>query len=254
MESLLQRGAPLSADRPTEPRAIGGQRILIIDGDSQTTNLLRTRLTDAGFSVTVLASHEDVAAVITRDDPHLVMLDLDLPGAITMALMRHVTQRATRDRKLRLIALSAYAGEERVVDGLDQGLDDYVVKPFSVLEVMARIRALLRPLGNAQTDQRALEFNSLRLDLVDKRATVFGHRVHLRAVEFRLLEFLMRHPERAYAREQLLSQVWGQNYDVDARAVDVTVQRIRRSLEPYGWRGYLQTIRGLGYRLSAASE
>jgi two-component system phosphate regulon response regulator PhoB len=254
MESLFHREPSPSTDRPPALPALGAQRILIIDGEPRTAEMLRTRLADAGFSATVLAQNEDVAAAIDRDDPHLVMLDLDMPGAITMVLMRHVTQRASKDRKLRLMALSAYAGEERIVDGLDQGLDDYIVKPFSMPEVMARVRALLRSISTYQPEQRFLEFKSLRLDLVDKRTTVFGRRIHLRAVEFRLLEFLMRHPERAYGREQLLSQVWGPNYDVDERAVDVTVQRIRRSLEPHGWRGYLQTIRGLGYRLSSTSE
>src|SRR5262249_2612082 len=99
--------------------------------------------------------------------------------------------------------------------------------------------------------QRTLEFKGLQLDPLDQRATLFGRRIHLRTAEFRLLEFLMRHPERAFSREQLLSQVWGRNCDVDARAVDVTVQRIRRSLDPHDWCNYLQTVRGVGYRLSA---
>jgi two-component system, OmpR family, phosphate regulon response regulator PhoB len=239
------------ADRQPGHAGGGAKRIMIIDGDRQVCDLLQSRLTDAGFSVSVLAQGEDAEAAIGREDPHLVMLDLDLPGVITMALMRHVTQRASRDRKPRLMALSAYAGERRVVDGLEQGLDDYVVKPFSVPEVMARVRALLRSIHAPADDRLALEFNGLRLDLMDQRATLAGQRIHVRAAEFRLLEFLMRHPERAYSREQLLGQVWGRDCEVDARAVDVTVQRIRRSLEPHGWSGYVQTVRGVGYRLSA---
>ena len=171
-----------------------------------------------------------------------------------MALMGHLRRRAPQARAPRLMALSTYSGEQRVVEGLELGLDDYVVKPYSLPELMARVRALLRPITAPPEEQRFLEFHCLRLDLEDARATVFNHRVHLRAVEFRLLEFLMKHPERAFSREQLLNHAWGRGCEADARAVDVTVQRIRRSLEPQGWQGYLQTIRGVGYRLSATRE
>ena len=252
MQSPIRHDKSQNPDWPAKLPALAARRVLIIDGDLQLADLLRTRLAEAGFSATVLASGENAAAVIDRDDPHLVILDLDLPGAITMVVMRHVTQRAGKDRKPRVMALSAHSGEQRVADGLEQGLDDYVVKPFSLPEVMARVRALLRPVGTTRHDPGVLEFQQLRLDLVEQRATVLGKRVHLRTAEFRLLEFLLRHPERAYGREQLLSEVWGHSCAVDARSVDVTVQRVRHSLEPYGWRGYLQTIRGVGYRLSAS--
>lgn len=251
MDSASPHNPALRTDPPVHVRAPAPHRILIIDGEPLAAEPLRSGLVEAGCSVTVITGNEGAADAIDREDPHLVMLDLDLPGAITMVLMRHAVQRASRDRKLRLMALSMYAGEHRVVDALEQGLDDYVVKPFSVQEVMARVRALLRPVGPAHEDLRMLEFYQLRLDLVEQRTTLRGDRIHLRAVEFRLLEFLMRHAERAYSREQLLRQVWGHNCHADPRAVDVTIQRIRRSLEPRGWCGYLQTIRGVGYRLSA---
>jgi len=254
MDSSSLLNPELQTDRPADMRAPASKRIVVIDGDPPAAEPLRRRLTDAGFTVTVMTGSEDAAEAIDRRDPHLVMLDLDLPGAITMVLMRHAIQRASRDRKLRLMAVSVYSGEHRIVDALEQGLDDYVVKPFSVPEVVARVRALLRPVGAAKGDLRSLEFYQLRLDLVEQRTTLRGERIHLRAAEFRLLEFLMRHAERAYSREQLLSQVWGHNCDADPRAVDVTVQRIRRSLEPRGWCGYLQTVRGVGYRLSATRD
>jgi two-component system phosphate regulon response regulator PhoB len=129
-----------------------------------------------------------------------------------------------------------------------------VVKPYSLPEVLARVRALLRPGSLGQDVPQSLEFHGLRLEAADARAFVSGHRVHLRSVEFRLLEFLMRNPERAFSRSQLLNQAWGRDRNADERAVDVTVQRIRKALQSHDWSGYLQTVRGVGYRLSATPE
>ena len=139
MDSSSLLNPELQTDRPADMRAPASKRIVVIDGDPPAAEPLRRRLTDAGFTVTVMTGSEDAAEAIDRRDPHLVMLDLDLPGAITMVLMRHAIQRASRDRKLRLMAVSVYSGEHRIVDALEQGLDDYVVKPFSVPELLALV-------------------------------------------------------------------------------------------------------------------
>jgi two-component system phosphate regulon response regulator PhoB len=228
-----------------------GHRILIIEQDSEMREPLQTKLAQAGFTVITLKLGEDAAAVIDRDNPHLVMLDWDLPGVVAMDLLRHVRREAL-SRKPRLIALSAYSGEQQVVAGLELGLDDYVAKPFSAREVVARVRAVLRPLTGSRDHAEYLEFQCIRMDAGEGRVTIRDRTVSLRTMEFRLLEFLMRHPERAFQREHLLRSVWGRDCRAELRAVDVTVQRIRRALVPHKCDTYLQTIRAVGYRLSAS--
>ena len=225
-------------------------RILIIDRDSESIQALQIRLAQAGFVVATLHPGDDARVTMDRDSPDLIMLDWDLPGVYTMELVRHA-RRPTASRAMRLVALSTFAGEHHVVAGLEMGLDDYVIKPFSVREVVARVRALLRPLSATHEDRDYLEFHRLRLEPNEGRVTVRDRTVSLRATEFRLLEFLLRHPERAFRREHLLERVWGRACAADARAVDVTIQRIRKALEPHDCHGYLQTIRGVGYRISA---
>jgi two-component system phosphate regulon response regulator PhoB len=228
-------------------------RILIVDRDSKTTEPLHLKLAQAGFSVTTLNSGEDAATEIDRSHPHLVVLDWDLPGFITMDLLRHV-RRATGSRTPRLMALSNFSAEQQVVNGLELGLDDYVVKPFSVREVVARVRAVLRSFTTAKDDSDYLEFHRLRMDVSEGRVTVLDRTVSLRSMEFRLLEFMMRHAERAFQREHLLQRVWGHDCRAEVRAVDVTIQRIRHALAPHGCEGYVQTIRGVGYRMSATND
>jgi len=230
------------------------QRVLIVDRDSHCTASLGQGLVHSGFAVQTLASGEDPIKAVKAGSPHLVILDWDLPSVVTMALLRCATQRASRDNSPRLLAISAHAGDEYIAEGLDLGLDDYVTKPYSVPEVLARVRALLRPGNWSQDTPLLLEFHGLRLDTADARAYVADHRIHLRTVEFRLLEFMMRNPERAFSRAQLLDQAWGRDHEADERAVDVTVQRIRKALLAYDWSGFLQTVRGVGYRLSATPE
>jgi len=137
-----------------------------------------------------------------------------------------------------------------VVSALELGLDGYVIRPFAVGELMARVHAMLRPLEADQRNVDYLEFHRLFMDLTEGRVSVQRSNVVLRAKEFALLECLMRHPERAFNRSQLLGRVWAHNCRAEARAVDVTIQRIRKALAPHGCDRYLQTVRGFGYRIS----
>lgn len=225
------------------------QRVLIAERDSDATRALHHRLSQLGIEVSVVERAEEVVAAIERSRPHLIMLDWDFPSVITMEVVRRA--RSAFDLSSpRLIALSTFSAEQHVVSGLELGVDDYVIKPFSLAEIVARVRALLRARRGSPEERDFLEFGELRMDSCDARATVRDRSVSLRAMEFRLLRFLMRHPERAFRRETLLIGVWGRDSGAEPRAVDVTVQRIRRALEPHGYDGYLQTIRGVGYRLS----
>jgi two-component system, OmpR family, phosphate regulon response regulator PhoB len=228
-------------------------RILIVERDAQSVVPLESKLLQAGFSVTTLGIGEDAVGAVERGKPHLVMLDWDLPGVITMNLVRHI-RGAAAGKTPRLIALSTYSGEQQVVTGFELGIDDYVVKPFSVAEVVARVRALLRPIRAAQDQRDYLEFRQLHMDTGEGRVTVDNRVVALRSMEYRLLEYLMRHPERAFDRETLLTRVWGPRSATDLRAIDVTIQRIRRALKPHGCDNYLQTIRSVGYRLSSPQQ
>jgi len=232
-----------------QPSRLAQQRVVIVDRDPEALQPLRNKLVQVGFEVCFIGRPEEAVAAIERKQPHLVMLDWDLPGVFTMEVVRQVRHWVGLEGP-RLIALSTFAGEERVVSGLELGVDDYVIKPFSLPELVARVRAVLRARKGTVEDADYVEFGELRMDACDERITIRDRRVSLRSMEFRLLRFLLRHPNRAFKRETLLNSVWGHDCDTDLRAVDVTVQRIRKALEPHGYHGYLQTIRGVGYRLS----
>lgn len=211
---------------------------------------LSSTLARAGFVVSTFNRGEEAFAAIYRDRPELVILDWDLPGVVTMDLLRHM-RRQMPTKPPRLIALSTYATEQQVVDGLELGLDDYVIKPFSAREVIARIHAVLRSFRTNDNLSEYVEFSRLRMDAGQGRVTVHDRTVSLRSMEFRLLEFLMRNPGRAFSRAALLDRVWGEHCRAQERAVDVVVQRVRKALTPFGCEDYLQTIRSVGYRLSA---
>ena len=227
------------------------ERILIVDPDIASATPLLNKLSQAGFQVRTVGSGEDASAAIDEHNPHLVILDWDLPGAITMNLVRRLRQGERRQHS-RLIAVSQYGGEQAVVTSLELGVDDYIVRPYSSSELVARARAVLRPLRSETAGAQRLQFRELTLLLSECRLMVRDGFKSLRGAEFRLLEYLMQHPERAFSREALLLQVWGRDSDAGVRAVDVNIQRLRRTLAPFHCDGYLQTIRNVGYRLSAS--
>lgn len=224
-------------------------RVLIVERDAESAAALHRGLSLAGFKVLMLGSAEDASAVIDRDSPHLVMVDWDLPSVITMNLVRHIRGSGGRHGP-RLIALSTFSGEQQVVTGFELGVDDYVVKPFSVREVVARVRAVLRPTQAVRENPDVVRVGRLCVDQGNERITALNRSVTLRSLEFRLLAFLARNLERAFSRDALLSHVWGSDSAADRRAVDVTVQRIRRALGPHDCAAYLETVRSVGYRLS----
>ena len=231
-----------------------GRRVLIVDHNNDSTHSLQKILSQAGFQVASMDANEHVTAAIRRNTPPLVMLDWDLPGAMAIDLIRHI--RGTQfGQAPRLIILSKLAGDDQIVTGFELGADDYVVKPFSVPEVIARVRAVLRSgVRHQRDDTPILRFQKLELWVEEARVRVHDATVPLRSMEFRLLEFLMRHPGKAFSRAALLDRVWGDASRAQERAVDVVVQRIRKSLAEHRCEGYLQTIRSVGYRLSVEPE
>jgi two-component system phosphate regulon response regulator PhoB len=227
------------------------KQILIVDRDVAAVEPLRQRLSDIGFAVRAITDGSAAVAAVTERPPHLIIIDWDMPGFAALELIQRV-RRAPAPRAMRLIILSAISGEE-VVTGLNLGADDYIAKPFSLREVVARVSAVLRshPLEHQQP---ALNCDELVLEAATNRVTARGKPVNLRAAEYRLLEFLMSHSGRAFNRTQLLAQVWGDDCDVDARTVDVNVQRVRKILSESGYGDYIQTVRGFGYRFASPSE
>ncbi len=226
------------------------QRILIVERDPDSMQALRGSLAQAGFTVTMLDRGEDPLAAIDRHRPHLVMLDWEYPGLPAASLIRHL-HREIPPARARLMALSLYASEQQVVSGFELGVDDYVARPYSLGEVVARVRAVLRTRRSESEDSDVIRFHRLRMDLIDRRLMIEGRIVSLRPMEFRLLEFLMRQPERVFTRDHMRKAVWPRDAAVDPRAVDVNVQRARKALARHGCGHYLQTVRAVGYRLSA---
>jgi two-component system, OmpR family, phosphate regulon response regulator PhoB len=227
------------------------RRVLIVEHGTESAQSLQKNLGQAGFLVASVGEHEHVSAAIRRNSPHLVMLDWDLPGAMAIDLIRHI-----RDAKIgqapRLIILSRLSGDDQIVTGFELGADDYVVKPFSVAEVIARVRAVLRTADPRRDESPVLRFHKLELWVEEARVRVRDSTVPLRAMEYRVLEFLMRNPGRAFSRAALLDRVWGEHCRAQERAVDVVVQRMRKALAQFGCEDYVQTIRSIGYRLAAS--
>jgi len=222
------------------------KQILIVDRDVATVEPLRLQLKHAGF--VVLAITDGAAAVVAVElrPPQLLIVDWNMPGLAPRELIECV-RKARLVQQLRLIILSQLSGEHEIVSGLNMGADDYIAKPFSVREAVARIHAVLRARRH-DTKHAALSFDSLSLNTATNRVTAQGSELKVRGAEYRLLEFLMSHPGKTFNRTQLLAQVWAGNAEIDERTVDVNVQRLRKLLTKPGYEACIQTVRGFGYR------
>jgi two-component system phosphate regulon response regulator PhoB len=231
----------------------GKQTILVVDDESSIRDMVQLSLELAGFHCLQAANAREAMGAILDSRPDLVLLDWMMPETSGYELLRRL-RKDEHCARLPVIMLTAKAEEGNRVQGLDGGADDYVSKPFSPRELIARIRALLRRTAPAE-EQQPMEFDGLRLDPLAHRVFADGRPVEMGPTEFRLLQFLMSHPDRAYSRAQLLDQVWGANVYIDERTVDVHVRRLRKALEPAqtGARDFgefIQTVRGTGYRFS----
>jgi len=224
------------------------KQILIVDRDVAAVEPLRQKLSDAGFLVRAITDGTAAVAAVAERPPHMVIIDWNIPGFAALDLIQGI-RAARAPQAIRLVILSALAGEQDVVAGLNFGADDYIAKPFSLREVVARVGALLRS-RHAGAPSTTLACDALVLDVATNRVTARGRNVNLRGIEYRLLEFLMANIGRTFNRTQLLSRVWGDDTDVDERTVDVNVQRLRKILSETGFESYLQTIRGFGYRFA----
>jgi two-component system phosphate regulon response regulator PhoB len=225
------------------------RQILIVDRDVAAVEPLRQKLGEAGFAVRVITDGSAAIAAVAERPPHLVIIDWNMQSLAALDVIQSV-RRARLPQTVRLIILSALSDEQDVVTGLNLGADDYIAKPFSLREVVARVCSVLR--AHQHGDLRsALSCGELVLDGTTNRVTAQGRLLNLRGVEYRLLEFLMSHQGSTFNRTQLLAQVWGGDSEVDERTVDVNVQRLRKILAKPGYEAYIQTVRGFGYRFAA---
>ena len=219
------------------------KQILIVDEDVAAVEPLRCRLGESGFIVRVVTDGFAAAAAVAERPPHLVIIDWAMPGFAPLEVIERV--RTTRfPHPVRLIILSGLSAEHDVVGGLNTGADDYIAKPYSLREAVARVTAVLRTRGRSN-EAAAVHLTS--------EAAALGHPARLRSVEARLLEFLKAHPGRAFNRPQLLLHVWGGTAQIDERTIDVHIRRLRRFLSQPGHEAHIETVRGFGYRFVGQS-
>jgi two-component system phosphate regulon response regulator PhoB len=223
--------------------------ILVVEDEPAIQTLIAINLKRAGHEVVGALDAESAQRHINESLPDLILLDWMLPGMSGLELARRLRGDA-RTRNVPIIMLTARGDERDKVQGLENGADDYVTKPFSPRELLARIQAVLRRRVPEATED-AVQIGGLRVDPVSHRVSANGQTINIGPTEFRLLHFLITHPERVHSRGQLLDQVWGDHVFVEERTVDVHVRRLRAALEPTGLERLIQTVRGSGYRLSA---
>ena len=223
--------------------------ILVVEDEPAIQELIAANLQHAGHHVIRAADAEGALGIVRHALPDLLLIDWMLPGMSGVSLARRLRQEE-RTRGIPIILLTARSEEADKIAGLEAGADDYVTKPFSPRELLARIKAVLRRRAPQMTDD-PVEIAGLRLEPETRRVFGNGRPLALGPTEFRLLHFLMTHAERVHSRAQLLDQVWGDHVFVEERTVDVHIRRLRKALEPSGHDPLIETLRGSGYRLSA---
>ncbi|XOV81620.1 MAG: phosphate regulon transcriptional regulator PhoB [bacterium] len=221
--------------------------IMVVEDEPEIRELLSFTITRAGHDVVTAESAEQALQLLDRGLPELLVIDWMLPGMSGVDLAKRL-RLDELTASLPIIMLTARGEEADKLKSFDSGVDDYVTKPFSPKELMARVKALLRRTG--APEDNLLEVGGIRLDLASHRVSIGDEAIHMGPTEYRLLELLMRHPERAFDRSQLLDRVWGRSVYVEERTVDVHVLRLRKILQPYNLHHLIQTVRGVGYRFS----
>jgi two-component system, OmpR family, phosphate regulon response regulator PhoB len=222
--------------------------ILVVEDEPAIQELVALNLEQAGHRPLLAASAEEAFARIQDVLPDLILLDWMLPGMSGLELARRLRANP-RTQPVPIIMLTARAQENDKLAGLEGGADDYIVKPFSTRELNARIKAVLRRRAPQMVQER-VQMGELVLDPLTHRVSGAEREIHLGPTEFKLLHFLMTHPERVYTRVQLLDHVWGDHVFIEERTVDVHIRRLRAALYPSGSDRYVQTVRGTGYRFA----
>lgn len=220
--------------------------ILVVEDEPDIRELLRFTLHRAQFNVLPAADSEEAIRLLVSPLPSIAIIDWMLPGMSGIELAKRIRSDQTTS-ELPIIILTARSGEADKLQGFNFGVDDYITKPFSPRELVARVKALLRRAGTSHDGHIVL--HGIQLDTIAHSVSIDDNPIHLRPTEYRLLEIMMRNPNRAFQRSQLLDQVWGRSVYIDERTVDVHVLRLRNALKPFGKHNVIKTIRGIGYRL-----
>jgi len=228
---------------------MAGKNILIVEDEAAIREMVRFALGKSGFNFIEASDADEAQALMADQLPDLILLDWMLPGISGIELARRL-KRDDYTRGVPIIMLTARSEEDDRVGGLEAGADDYVTKPFSPRELVARIKAVLRR-AQPEGEGEVLSTEGLQLDTISHRVTVDGNTIDMGPTEFRLLRHFMSHAERVFSRGQLLDAVWGRNSFVEERTVDVHILRLRKVLGQYGRDNLIQTVRGAGYRFSA---
>ncbi len=227
--------------------SVAQPRVLVVEDEPAQREVLAYNLEAEGFAVSKAENGDDALLYVDEDQPDIIVLDWMLPGVSGIEICRRLKTRPDT-REIPIIMLSARSEEVDRVRGLETGADDYVVKPYSVIELMARVRTQLRRVRPAATGQ-VLEYEDIRLDAETHRVTRADSALKLGPTEFRLLSTFMEKPGRVWSREQLLDRVWGRDIYVDTRTVDVHIGRLRKALCQHGGEDPVRTVRGAGYAL-----
>ncbi|SEA78905.1 phosphate regulon transcriptional regulator PhoB [Alkalimonas amylolytica] len=224
------------------------RRVLVVEDEAPIRDMLCFVLEQNGYQTSTAEDVDQALESLIEPYPDLVLLDWMLPGGSGIQIAKKMKQHELT-RQIPIIMITARGEEEDKVKGLEVGADDYVTKPFSPKELMARIKAVIRRVSPTSLDD-VIEVQGLKLDPVSHRVSAKEEALDMGPTEFRLLHFFMTHPERVYSREQLLDHVWGTNVYVEDRTVDVHIRRLRKAISPAGHDRLIQTVRGSGYRFS----
>jgi two-component system, OmpR family, phosphate regulon response regulator PhoB len=223
--------------------------ILIVEDEPAVRQMLGFTLTSNGYNYLEASDVQQAQQAMHTIIPDLILLDWMLPGISGLDFARRLKE-DTRTSTIPIIMLTARVAEDDRILGLDIGIDDYITKPFSTGELLARVRSVIRR-TQPVLGQDVIALGAIRLDKLTHRVLANHRPVMLSPTGFRLMQFFITHPERVYSRAQLLNNVWGENREIEERTVDVIVRRLRRQLEPFGCKNYIQTVRSIGYRFSA---
>jgi two-component system phosphate regulon response regulator PhoB len=224
------------------------KRILLVEDEAPIRGMLKFVLEQSGYETIEAEDYQMALDKVVEPYPDLILLDWMLPGGSGVKFAQKLKQHEFT-REIPIIMLTARGEEEDKVRGLEAGADDYVTKPFSPKELIARVKAVIRRVTPTSSEE-AIEYKGLMLDPMSHRATANNKPLDMGPTEFKLLHFFMSHTERVYSREQLLDNVWGTNVYVEDRTVDVHIRRLRKAISDFGHDSMIQTVRGAGYRFS----
>ncbi|WP_261834812.1 phosphate regulon transcriptional regulator PhoB [Vibrio ishigakensis] len=224
------------------------RRILVVEDEAPIREMLCFVLEQKGYETIEAEDYDTAISLLKEPFPDLVLLDWMLPGGTGINFIKHL-KREEMTRNIPVVMLTARGEEEDKVKGLEVGADDYITKPFSPKELLARLKAVIRRASPTSTEE-VIDVQGLRLDPVSHRVTAHEQALDMGPTEFKMLHFFMTHQERVYSREQLLNHIWGTNVYVEDRTVDVHIRRLRKALEATEHHKLVQTVRGAGYRFS----